>query len=149
MEPLDAIRRIIVHHSASGLSTTLEDIKRWHLERGFEDVGYHYVIESNGLIRYGRRLPLMGAHTKGSNWDSIGVCLVGDMTREDRRWTWEQWESLYQLVGSLKLLAPHVEIIGHREAQGAATECPAVDVYEWLYAAKHPLRPSHPDKKEA
>lgn len=149
MEPLGAIRRIIVHHSASPLTTTLEDIKRWHLERGFDDIGYHYVIESNGLIRYGRPLPLMGAHAKGSNWDSIGVCLVGDMTREDRRWTWDQWETLYQLVGSLKLLAPHIEIIGHREARGAATECPAVDVYEWLYAANHPLRPSHPDKKEA
>jgi len=150
MEPLDAIARIVIHHSASSLSTTLEDIKKWHLERGFSDIGYHYVIESNGLIRYGRPLPLRGAHTKGANFNSIGICLVGDMTREGEHWTWEQYETLFQLIGAWKCIAPRLEIMGHRDVGLLPTICPGVDVYEWLFAQKHPRRPSHPDtKKEA
>jgi N-acetylmuramoyl-L-alanine amidase len=71
------INQVIVHCSASPNGTTAEDIERWHRDRGFNGCGYHYVIESTGIVRYKRLLETKGAHTKGQNSNSIGICLVG------------------------------------------------------------------------
>ena len=71
-----AIRKIVVHHSASP-AVSMEKIEQWHIERGFSEVGYHYVIQAGGFVRLGRKLDRVGAHCKGHNSDSIGVCVVG------------------------------------------------------------------------
>ena len=70
------IKQIIVHCSATkeGQDFKAKDIKRWHFERGFSDIGYHYVVDLDGTIEEGRSLELIGAHTKGQNRDSIGIC---------------------------------------------------------------------------
>ena len=69
--------RIIFHHSASGPTTTLADIREWHLARNFEDIGYHFVIPCEGKAERGRDLHAIGAHANGRNADSIGVCMIG------------------------------------------------------------------------
>jgi N-acetylmuramoyl-L-alanine amidase len=78
---------IIVHHTGGVNSNpladtshhTLESIKHWHVKgRGWQDVGYHYVIEKNGDVRKGRAEDMHGAHAKGYNKKSIGICLAGN-----------------------------------------------------------------------
>lgn len=69
--------RFIVHHSLSG-DVCVSTIDRWHMERGFDEVGYHEVIRKNGCSEHGRDISLVGAHAWGRNRDSIGVCLTGN-----------------------------------------------------------------------
>jgi len=73
---------VIFHHSLS-VSGNVDIIRQWHKTRGFEDIGYHYVVIPTGEIQKGRDVRLVGAHSRddGRNGDSIGVCLVGDMRR--------------------------------------------------------------------
>lgn len=75
------IKEIIVHCSATpeGKDFTVSDIKRWHLERGFSDIGYHYVIYRDGSVHVGRSESVAGAHCTGHNTISIGVCYIGGM----------------------------------------------------------------------
>jgi len=79
-------RRVILHCSATpdhkpednlfdlfGLS----EIRDWHLDRGFDDVGYHHIIRRTGVIEKGRSENVQGAHCRGHNEDTLGVCMVG------------------------------------------------------------------------
>ena len=120
------IERLVVHHSASDLITKAEDIELWHLARGFSGIGYHFVIEQDGGRRVGRPFPSVGAHVKGANHDSIGVCLVGDNTRPEAQWTRLQRASLRELVQAVRVLLPDIKVCGHRDL--AATECPGLDL---------------------
>ena len=63
------IDQIIVHCTATpaGRETSVDEIRRWHLERGFSDIGYHFVIGLDGCIEDGRPLVKIGAHCKGKN----------------------------------------------------------------------------------
>lgn len=56
-----------------------ETIRSWHLARGWSDIGYHYVVKLDGTIESGRPLHRVGAHVKGHNDDSIGICYVGGL----------------------------------------------------------------------
>ena len=70
------IKEIIIHCSATreGRDYTVADIDRWHRERGFFCIGYHFVIYRDGSIHVGRSVEEVGAHCKGHNTVSIGVC---------------------------------------------------------------------------
>lgn len=74
---------IIVHCSATreGKNIKAADIRRWHLHEGYTDIGYHYVIDLDGTIEPGRPLDEIGAHCKGHNKDSIGICYVGGINK--------------------------------------------------------------------
>jgi N-acetyl-anhydromuramyl-L-alanine amidase AmpD len=75
-----AIKRIVVHHTAGNTRETLESVRRYHTEiRGFSDIGYHYLVEVKPSLRLriGRRADKTGAHARGKNTGSIGVCIVG------------------------------------------------------------------------
>lgn len=129
---VERIESIVIHHSASRLETTLEDIRGWHLERGFDDIGYHFVIESGGDIRYGRPLPQTGAHAK-PNDGRIGICLVGDNTKPGREWTTEQLLSGRRLVDALQMVWPALAVEGHRDVvEPGHTECPGVEIEHLL-----------------
>ena len=70
---------IILHCSATreGQDVKASTIKRWHLNRGFSDIGYHYIVDLDGTIEKGRDESLVGAHCVGKNATSIGICYVG------------------------------------------------------------------------
>ena len=125
------IKEIIVHCSATpeGKDFTVEDIRKWHLARGFKDIGYHYVIYRDGSIHKGREESVIGAHCTGHNSYSIGVCYIGGVAKDgktpkDTR-TEAQKESLVKLLKELKAKYPKATIHGHREFANKA--CPSFD----------------------
>ena len=128
--------RIIVHHSVSPTTTTVEQIDRWHRDRGYEGIGYHYLITGDGISHIGRPLADRGAHCSQANSDSIGICLAGDNTREAHQWTEEQVRCLLALVDNLRFFYGSLELVGHRDVPGARTECPGVDLTSYLAAFK-------------
>lgn len=125
------IKEIIVHCAATpeGKNFTVEDIDRWHKQRGFNGIGYHYVIYLDGSIHNGRDLNIAGAHCTGHNSKSIGVCYIGGVAKDgktpkDTR-TKEQKESLLLLLEELKAKFPKAKIHGHRDFANKA--CPSFD----------------------
>ena len=76
------ITEIIIHCSATteGKDFTVEDIDRWHRQRGFNGIGYHFVIYRDGSIHAGRSKRQIGAHCKGHNTISIGICYIGGLS---------------------------------------------------------------------
>lgn len=126
------INEIIVHCSATpeGRNVTVEEIDKWHKMRGFRCIGYHYVIYLDGSVHVGRPESQIGAHCKGHNSHSIGICYIGGVmkdgkTPKDTR-TDAQKESLINLIKDLKKKYPKATIHGHREYANKA--CPSFDV---------------------
>lgn len=135
------ITEIIIHCSATpeGRHVTVEDIDKWHKERGFKGIGYHYVIYLDGSIHKGRNESMQGAHCALHNACSIGICYIGGCVKEGKRLiskdtrTPEQKEALLELLKELKAKYPHATIHGHREF--ATKDCPCFDVvkeYGWI-----------------
>ena len=125
------IKEIIVHCSATreGRDYTVEDIRRWHKQRGFNDIGYHYVIYRDGTIHNGRDVDLIGAHCTNHNANSIGICYIGGckydgLTPKDTR-TDAQKETLLTILRELKKKYPYARIHGHRDFANKA--CPSFD----------------------
>ena len=126
------ISKIIVHCSATaeGRDFTVDDIRRWHLQRGFSDIGYHYVIYRDGSVHAGRPLEKVGAHCLGHNAHSVGVCYIGGLAADgkspkDTR-TAAQKSALVKLVAELRTRFPGASVHGHNEF--ATKACPCVDV---------------------
>lgn len=134
--PLSAsdVQYIVVHCSATRRHADIgvEDIRRWHVEdRGWLDVGYHYVIRRDGTVEPGRPLTAMGAHVRGYNDRSIGICLVGGLDQNGNpkdNFTPEQLNSLERLVLHLKDVFPDAEeLVGHRDLDPSKA-CPCFDL---------------------
>ena len=119
---------IAIHHTVSSQKdTTMEQIKRWHLARGFLREGYNYGINGDGLVEVGRPLDMAGAHVKNWNTKAIGIALYGDF-RTDKL-TNAQKESAFLLISTIKRIydIPVSNVLGHREF-GAKTLCPVIDM---------------------
>ena len=130
------IDKIIVHCSATveGKDYTVADITRWHKDRGYATIGYHYVIYRDGSIHEGRNIDTIGAHCEGYNTGSIGVCYIGGLdsdgkTAKDTR-TDAQKKSLVELLKKLKdaYLLSSGDIHGHYEYSNKA--CPSFKIDE-------------------
>ena len=123
------INKIIVHCSATeeGKYFDREDIKAWHVAgRGWSDIGYHYVVTLDGTIQKGRSIDIMGAHCKGKNRDSIGICYIGglkDGKAKDTR-TEQQKIALIELIKVLKTTF-EAEVYGHNNF--SSKSCPCFD----------------------
>lgn len=124
------IDKLIVHCTATpeGRDVTVDEIRKWHLDRGFNDIGYHYVIYRDGSIHQGRIEQTIGAHVTGQNTGSIGICYVGGTdaagNAKDTR-TPEQKKSLEAILRVLKKRYPNATIYGHRDF--ANKDCPSFD----------------------
>ena len=125
---LFSITEIIIHCSATDEArrTTVEEIDRWHRERGFDCIGYHYYITRDGEIRKGRDVDRIGAHCKGHNAHSIGICYEGGLDAnglpKDTR-TLRQKGALLALLRELKKSYPRAFILGHHDLN-PQKECP-------------------------
>lgn len=125
------ISEIIVHCSATpaGRNVRCSEIRRWHMaDRGFSDIGYHFVIDLDGTVETGRPLSQLGAHCVGHNRKSIGICYIGGVDHKgnasDTR-TISQKEALTRLILIIKQAFPNVRVHGHRDF--ARKECPSFD----------------------
>lgn len=123
------VKEIIVHCSATkaGAEFTVEDIRRWHKQQGWSDVGYHYVVYLDGSIHAGRSVDVAGAHCTGHNTGSIGICYIGGLDAagkhaKDSR-TDKQKASLLALLQRLRKMYPEATIHGHRDF--ARKDCPS------------------------
>jgi N-acetylmuramoyl-L-alanine amidase len=129
------INRIYVHHSASSRSTTVAQIRTWHLGKTppWSDIGYHKLIrqapwDSAASVQIGRPIRRQGAHVYGDNANSVGVCLIGNFHEE--RLPAEMGEALVMVLVDLcrRFDLDHTAIFGHREYVGANTVCPGKNV---------------------
>jgi N-acetylmuramoyl-L-alanine amidase len=123
------IDKIIIHCTATpeGRAVTVKEIDGWHRARGFDGVGYHYVVGLDGTVHNGRALEMAGAHCLGQNENSIGVCYVGGLaadgqTPKDTR-TLKQRAALRSLVKDLKAKYRGATVHGHREFANKACPC--------------------------
>lgn len=134
--PLKSVKKIIIHCSASDFGDAAT-IDRWHKERGWDRIGYHYVIlngvrvaragykpSEDGLLETGRDERTMGAHCYGHNSESLGICIVGnkDFTPAQLRTLGEICRSLMKRYG---LTAK--DVYGHCEFEPHKT-CPNIDM---------------------
>lgn len=112
----------------------VEEIREWHLEKGFADVGYHKVIRRNGDIEDGRPENIVGAHARPINSISLGVCLVGgvdDNKKPENNFTPKQFKSLEAILRLWKAKDPDAQIIGHKDVPGVKKACPSFNVKPW------------------
>lgn len=122
---------IVVHCTATKPSSDVHssDVDRFHRQRGFAGIGYHFLIALDGSIELGRPLEQVGAHCLGHNARSIGVAYVGGLDTAgkpaDTR-TAPQKQALTALLQRLRQLFPQAEIAPHRRF--AAKACPCFDV---------------------
>lgn len=120
------IKKIILHHSATPqkMDIGVDEIRRWHVDgNGWRDIGYHYVIRRDGTIEKGRADDEPGAHARGHNMGSLGVCLVGNGS-----FAISQWCALKSLLTVLMVQHEGADIIGHCDVGN--TDCPGFDVAE-------------------
>ena len=135
MEPRSSTEYIVIHCSATkpSMDIGLSEIKNWHVnERGWRDVGYHYVIKSNGEVELGRIIRDTGAHAAGYNSKSIGICLVCGMAEDNStedNFTAQQWTALLDLIKQKLSDYPDAKVIGHNEI--SEKDCPCFDVQKW------------------
>ena len=134
---IDSIKRIIVHSSATraGYDIGRDEIHGWHKARGFVAIGYHFVIRRDGSIEKGRDIACVGAHAKGHNLDSIGICMVGGLSEDndaEDNFLMPQYDALLSLIDWLQEFILEVPVgqddvvLGHRQV--GATLCPSFDV---------------------
>lgn len=130
------ITDISIHCAATPPTSDIgvKEITIWHKERGFNTIGYHFIIRRNGVIEVGRDLNKAGAHVANYNSNSIGICLVGGIDgkgRAENNFTKNQWDSLVELLKKLREKFPKTVIKGHRDYPNVNKECPCFDVVEW------------------
>jgi len=151
---MEKIENIIIHCSASNWGTA-RLIRQWHLQRGWKDIGYHFVIlngfpsgdwynrririfAQEGSVEGGREinpdnildLTEIGAHALGYNSKSIGICLIGD-----QKFRPAQLMALWTLVNQLRAMwgIPIGAILGHYETPQGRKEgktCPNLQMAE-------------------
>ena len=122
------INKIIIHCSATKSTQDIGayQIDEWHKKNGWSGIGYHYVIRRNGRIENGRPLEIAGAHCKGQNKNSIGICLVGGIDADgnpQNNFTEKQFQTLRNLAAKLKKEYPNATVHGHNEFANKACPC--------------------------
>ena len=126
------IHLIVIHCSATraNCSYTVDDCRRDHRDRGYADIGYHYYIARDGEVHTGRPLNQVGAHARGFNQYSIGICYEGGLDNDGRpadTRTPPQRTSLDQLLTYLKGAFPQARIVGHNQLNPHKA-CPCFEV---------------------
>ncbi len=125
------INKIIIHCTATpeGRDVSIDEVRRWHVEeRGWRDVGYHFLVRLDGTVEEGRPIEMTGAHTRSHNWDSIGIAYAGgmskDMTEPKDTRSDAQKDALVDLICQLHDCYGGT-VYGHRDFSEKA--CPSFD----------------------
>lgn len=130
---------IVIHCAATKPDQDIgaDEIDAMHKARGWKGIGYQYVIRRGGLIETGRPIDDVGAHAKGVNKISVGVCLVGgidDNGDPDNNFEPQQMRSLQYIVNFLGVMYPGVEVVGHRDLSPDLDGDGVIEEWEWMKA---------------
>jgi N-acetylmuramoyl-L-alanine amidase len=151
------ISEIIIHCTATRpewraddpTSAKVAEVRRWHVEdRGWKDIGYHFLIDRDGTVAKGRPLEQVGAHVQGHNTGTIGVSLIGGHGSSaddpfERHFTTKQDKALRKLIADLRKQFPAItKVTGHNQYANKA--CPGFQVSRWLAPTATPPRTSTP-----
>ena len=122
------VKLLVVHCSDTdnGKDLSALDIHKMHLKFGWDGIGYHKVICRSGKIENGRPDYWIGAHVKGKNDISLGVCLIG---RD--YFTKLQFLALEEVLKEWKFSYPDAKILGHRDTGNTSKTCPNFDIGVW------------------
>lgn len=128
---------IVLHCSATreNQNFTIEQLEACHKARGFRTIGYHFYITKDGTLYPGRPESQIGAHAKGYNAHSIGICYEGGLDAHGRSKdtrTEAQKITMEELLRSLLVDYPDAEIVGHRDLPNVHKDCPCFDTKAWL-----------------
>ena len=127
------LNTIVVHHSAIPNASPAE-IQELHMDRrGFADVAYHFLIDSDGIIYEGREINIRGAHVQGFNTGAVGIVLIGNFN--EAMPTQFQFVSLEELVDYLRYTYEIRYLAGHMDYPDQSpdgTECPGDNLYPLL-----------------
>lgn len=137
------VREIIVHCSATRpdwmvgrpIAEKVAEIRRWHLANGWNDIGYHWLIDRDGKVLAGRAETAIGAHTVGRNSGTIGVCLIGGHGSAETdsfadHFTHQQDVTLGQMIDAISSRTQIERVSGHQDY--AAKACPGFNVPAWM-----------------
>jgi len=132
------MNKLIIHcaDTFSDMDIGAKEINQWHKDRGWSEIGYHYVIRRSGEIEVGRPEQKAGAHVVGHNTGSLGICLVGGKARGKENpcnFTKAQWKALEGLIFDLTKKYPKAEVCGHTDLD-SGKRCPTFDVKSWWYS---------------
>lgn len=130
------INEIIVHCSATpdGERCDISTITEWHKAKGWKTVGYHFVIQPDGEVQYGRPIDEVGAHVRGHNAESIGICLIGGdgsnpTDAASDHFSPVQIKRLHKMVNALRAtIGGDIKVSGHNQYANKA--CPGFQVSE-------------------
>ncbi len=143
------ITEIFIHCSATkpdwmhgkSCDQKVAEIRRWHVEQnGWKDIGYHFVLDRDGDSVAGRPIERVGAHVRGHNSNSIGICLIGGFggsatDQFEEHFTEAQREKVLKLLDDLTQKFPDAKIRAHNEV--AAKACPCFTVSEFMKNDRH------------
>lgn len=121
--------------AANSCQQKVEEIRRWHTDKGWSNIGYHFVVDRQGDVCVGRPVERVGAHAKGHNKNSIGICLIGGFGSDaddkfEEHYTDLQRKALDNLIKDLTDEHSNAKIRGHNEVSSKA--CPGFRVKEYL-----------------
>lgn len=141
--PDSKVDTIVIHYSATPIESdfTAADIDQMHRARGFREIGYHYFIRKDGTVETGRDLSQagrfeVGAHSKGENSSSVGVCYEGGVRHSDVNKGFDsrtpaQTAAMIKLIRELQDRFKGAKVVGHRDMPYASTQCPGFDAGAW------------------
>ena len=118
------VSRVMLHCSDSRPETTVEDIHRWHLGKGWSGIGYHWIVDAAGQVHEGRPEAVIGAGAMGHNDGVIHVCMIGMF--DARKPSEVQWQATLQLLRE-RLAAhklDHRAVLLHRDVDRQGKTCP-------------------------
>lgn len=128
------ITEIIIHCTGTVPSpdTTVASVREYHIKHnGWKDIGYHYLIYTDGSIHQGRPIDQVGAHCSDHNSGTVGVCYVGGKNEAgelvDTR-TVRQVAAIRQLVSALKVCFPTIKKVSGHYMYNKSKPCPCFDV---------------------
>lgn len=122
---------IILHH-AEASRASVEEVNRWHLERGWTGIGYHFYIRKDGKVYRGRPEWAVGAHAQGHNSRAIGICCEGSYMRETMPAA--QLNALKELIRTLMAKYPGAKLLRHKDVN--STDCPGTK-FPWAEVQKY------------
>ena len=131
------INLLVIHCSATKENQpfALQALESSHRKRGFYGIGYHYYIRQSGEVINTRPLSRIGAHAKGYNRNSIGICYEGELDKDgnpkDTR-TPEQRSALRKLVNELLIRFPNSKVCGHRDLSTDLNHNGKIESDEWM-----------------